>query len=217
MGIDEWAIAIMEALGLFGAGLLVAIESLFPPIPSEIILPLAGFTASRGSFPLVGAIIATTIGSLVGALGLYYLGRVVGVERLQRWADKVPLMSGDDVEKAMAWFAKHERIAVFTGRFVPIVRSLVSIPAGVERMNLGLFLLLTALGSGLWNTLFIVLGFTLGENWTLVEGWMSQYSRAVLVIAIVVLAIIVVTRIRRWRRVTRESRENLDESESSDD
>lgn len=217
MGIDEWAIAIMEALGLFGAGLLVAIESLFPPIPSEIILPLAGFTASRGSFPLVGAIIATTIGSLVGALGLYYLGRVVGVERLQRWADKVPLMSGDDVEKAMVWFAKHERIAVFTGRFVPIVRSLVSIPAGVERMNLGLFLLLTALGSGLWNTLFIVLGFTLGENWTLVEGWMSQYSRAVLVIAIVVLAIIVVTRIRRWRRVTRESRENLDESESSDD
>lgn len=203
MGIDDWAIAVMEALGLFGAGLLVAIESLFPPIPSEIILPLAGFTASRGSFPLVGAIIATTIGSLVGALGLYYLGRYVGVARLRRWADKVPLMSSDDVDKAMIWFGKHDKIAVLTGRFVPIVRSLVSIPAGVERMNLGLFLLLTLLGSGLWNSLFIILGFVLGENWTLVEGWMGQYSRVILVVAVLALAIIVVLRIRRYRRASR--------------
>jgi membrane protein DedA with SNARE-associated domain len=200
MRIDEWAIEIMEALGLVGAGLLVAIESLFPPIPSEIILPLAGFTASRGSFSLAGAIIATTIGSVVGAIGLYYLGQLVGVVRLRRWADRVPLMSSDDVDKAMMWFAKHNRIAVFTGRFVPIVRSLISIPAGVHRMNLGLFLLLTTLGSGLWNTLFIVLGFVLGENWTLVEGWMSQYSRAVLAIAIAVVVLFIVLRIRRRRR-----------------
>lgn len=203
MGIDEWAIAIMESLGVVGAGLLVAIESLFPPIPSEIILPLAGFTASQGSFPLVGAIIATTVGSLVGALGLYFLGRYVGVARLRRWADKVPLMSSDDVDKAMVWFGKHDKVAVLTGRFVPIVRSLVSIPAGVERMNLGLFLLLTLLGSGLWNTLFITLGFLLGENWTVVEGFMGQYSRVILVIAVLALAVIIVLRIRRHRRENR--------------
>jgi membrane protein DedA with SNARE-associated domain len=206
--IDEWAIDVMEALGLVGAGLLVAIESLFPPIPSEIILPLAGFTASRGSFSLVGAIVATTIGSLVGAIGLYYLGRVVGVDRLRHWANKVPLMSANDVDKAMEWFARNDRLAVLTGRFVPIVRSLISIPAGVERMNLGVFLLLTLIGSGLWNSLFIILGFVLGENWGVVEDWMSQYSRVVLVLAIVTLAVIIVIRIRRWRRVTRESREN---------
>lgn len=203
MGIDDWAIAVMETLGVVGAGLLVAIESLFPPIPSEIILPLAGFTASRGSFSLVGAIIATTIGSLVGALGLYYLGRYVGLARLRRWADKVPLMSADDVDKAMIWFGKHDRIAVLTGRFVPIVRSLVSIPAGVERMNLGLFLLLTLIGSGIWNTLFIVLGFVLGENWTVVEAFMGQYSRLILIVAVLALAVIIVLRIRRYRRAQR--------------
>ncbi|KRF33354.1 DedA family protein [Yonghaparkia sp. Soil809] len=200
MGIDDWAIAIMESLGVVGAGLLVAIESLFPPIPSEIILPLAGFTASRGSFSLVGAIIATTAGSLIGALGLYYLGRFVGVARLRRWADKVPLMSADDVDKSMIWFGKHDKVAVLTGRFVPIVRSLVSIPAGVERMHLGLFLLLTLIGSGIWNSLFIILGFVLGENWTVVEAFMAQYSRLILVIAVLALAVVIVLRIRRQRR-----------------
>ena len=203
MGIDDWAIAVMETLGVVGAGLLVAIESLFPPIPSEIILPLAGFTASRGSFSLIGAIIATTIGSLVGALGLYFLGRYVGLARLRRWADKVPLMSSDDVDKAMIWFGKHDRVAVLTGRFVPIVRSLVSIPAGVERMHLGLFLLLTLIGSGIWNSLFIVLGFVLGENWTVVEAFMGQYSRLILVVAVLALVVIIVLRIRRYRRAQR--------------
>jgi len=203
VGIDDWAIAVMETLGVVGAGLLVAIESLFPPIPSEIILPLAGFTASRGSFSLIGAIVATTIGSLVGALGLYYLGRYVGLARLRRWADRVPLMSSDDVDKAMVWFGKHDRIAVLTGRFVPIVRSLVSIPAGVERMNLGLFLLLTLIGSGIWNSIFIILGFVLGENWTVVEGFMAQYSRLILVIAVLALAVIIVLRIRHHRRANR--------------
>lgn len=200
MSIDEWAVSVMEALGLFGAGLLVAIESLFPPIPSEVILPLAGFTASRGSFSVAGAIIATTIGSLVGALGLYYLGHFVGVERLRRWADRVPLMQAADVDKAMAWFHRYENAAVLTGRFVPIVRSLVSIPAGVDRMHLGLFLLLTTIGSGIWNALFILLGFFLGENWTLVEGWMSRYSSLVLVVAILAFVVIVVLRVLKARR-----------------
>ena len=200
MGIDEWAVAVMEALGLFGAGLLVAIESIFPPIPSEIILPLAGFTASQGSFTVAGAIIATTIGSVVGAVGLYYLGQGVGAARLRRFADRVPLMSGDDVDKAMAWFHRHGKTAVFTGRFVPIVRSLVSIPAGVDRMPLPVFLLLTTMGSGLWNSLFIVLGFVLGENWAAVKDFMGPYARSILVIAIVAVVVVAIARIRSHRR-----------------
>jgi membrane protein DedA with SNARE-associated domain len=206
VSIDQWAIGIMETLGVWGAALLVAIESLFPPIPSELILPLAGFTASRGSFDLVTVILATTAGSLAGALLLYWLGAAVGAERLTRWADRIPLMSGDDVEKAMAWFHRFGPIAVFIGRFIPIVRSLISIPAGVDRMRLWLFVLLTTVGSGLWNTLFVVLGFVLGENWTVVEDIASRYSRGVLIAAIVVVAALIVWRVVRVVRRERAKR-----------
>ncbi len=207
MSIDQWAISVMETLGVAGAALLVAIESLFPPIPSELILPLAGFTASRGSFDLVSVIVATTIGSVVGALLLYGLGFWIGADRLARIADRVPLMSGADVQKAMAWFHRFGPIAVLLGRFVPIVRSLISIPAGVDRMRLWLFLLLTTIGSGIWNTLFVVLGFVLGENWVVVEDIASRYSRAVLVIAIIVLVALIVWRIVRVMRRRRAERE----------
>ena len=208
MSIDQWAISVMETLGVAGAALLVAIESLFPPIPSELILPLAGFTASRGSFDLVSVIVATTIGSVVGAMLLYGLGFWIGAERLARIADRIPLISGTDVEKAMAWFHRFGPIAVLIGRFIPIVRSLISIPAGVDRMRLWLFVLLTTIGSGIWNTLFVVLGFVLGENWVVVEDIASRYSRAVLVIAIVVLVALIVWRVVlvvRRRRAERDA------------
>jgi membrane protein DedA with SNARE-associated domain len=206
VSIDQWAIGIMETLGVWGAALLVAIESLFPPIPSELILPLAGFTASRGSFDLVTVILATTGGSLAGALLLYWLGAAVGAERLARLADRIPLMSGDDVVTAMAWFHRFGPIAVFIGRFIPIVRSLISIPAGVDRMRLWLFTLLTVVGSGLWNTLFVVLGYVLGENWTVVEDIASRYSRGVLIAAIVVIAALIVWRVVRVVRRERAKR-----------
>lgn len=206
MSIDQWAIGIMETLGVWGAALLVAIESLFPPIPSELILPLAGFTASRGSFDLLTVILATTAGSLAGALLLYWLGAAVGAERLARWADRIPLMSSDDVVTAMAWFHRFGPIAVFIGRFIPIVRSLISIPAGVDRMRLWLFVLLTTVGSGLWNTLFVVLGYVLGENWTVVEDIASRYSRAVLIAAIVIVVALIVWRVVRVVRREREKR-----------
>ncbi len=200
MSIDQWAISVMESLGVFGAALLVAIESLFPPIPSELILPLAGFTASRGSFDLVSVIIATTVGSLVGAVVLYYLGRLIGEERLVHLANRIPFMSGADVTTAMGWFHRFGPMAVLIGRFIPIVRSLISIPAGIDRMRLWLFLLLTAIGSGIWNTLFVVLGFVLGENWVVVEDIASRYSRAVLVIAIIVVVAFIVWRVVRMAR-----------------
>ena len=214
MSIDQWAISIMETLGLFGAALLVAIESLFPPIPSELILPLAGFTASRGSFDLASVIIATTVGSLVGAIVLYALGRWVGVERLARVADRIPLTSAADVEKAMAWFHRFGPVAVLIGRFIPIVRSLISIPAGVDRMRLWLFLLLTTIGSGIWNTLFVVLGYVLGENWVVVEDIASRYSRIVLIIAIIVIVAFIVWRVVRLVRRRRDTAARASESAS---
>jgi len=214
VSIDQWAISIMETLGLFGAALLVAIESLFPPIPSELILPLAGFTASRGSFDLASVIIATTVGSLVGAIVLYALGRWVGVERLARVADRIPLTSAADVEKAMAWFHRFGPVAVLIGRFIPIVRSLISIPAGVDRMRLWLFLLLTTIGSGIWNTLFVVLGYVLGENWVVVEDIASRYSRIVLIIAIIVIVAFIVWRVVRLVRRRRDTAARASESAS---
>jgi len=190
----------MEALGLLGVGLLVALENLVPPIPSEVILPLAGFTASRGEFTVIGAIVATTIGSVTGALVLYLLGRWLSADRLARIADRIPLMKGSDVHAAVAWFERFGPVAVLLGRFVPIIRSMISIPAGVTRMNVALFLLLTTIGSGVWNTVFILLGFALGENWHLVEDAVSTYGRIVLALAFVILAAIIVAGVLRWRR-----------------
>lgn len=214
MEIDAWAIGIMEALGVWGAALLVAIESVFPPIPSELILPLAGFTASRGSFDLLAVIFATTAGSLAGALLLYGLGAGVGAERLARWADRIPLMSADDVVTAMAWFHRFGPIAVVVGRFIPIVRSLISIPAGVDRMRLWLFVLLTTIGSGVWNTLFVVLGFVLGENWAIVEDIASRYSRGVLIGALIVLAALIAWRVTRIVRRERDKRRDAARSDA---
>ena len=190
----------METLGVVGAGLLVALENLFPPIPSEVVLPLAGFTASRGTFDLVAVIIATTLGSVVGALALYALGAWLGADRLIRIADRLPLMNGEDVRAAVRWFGRWGPMAVLLGRFVPLVRSLISIPAGVVRMNILLFLLLTTIGSGIWNSIFIVLGFVLGENWDVVEQTASRYSTAVLVVAVAAVVILIALGIRRWRR-----------------
>ncbi len=201
MQLDDIIVSVMETLGVFGAGLLVALENLFPPIPSEVILPLAGFTASRGAFTVTAVIIATTIGSVVGAFALYWLGRRLGAERLARIADKVPLMRGDDIRTSVHWFEKRRgAIAVFFGRFVPLVRSLISIPAGVARMNVWLFLGLTTLGSGIWNTIFVVLGYILGANWRVVEEAASQYGEVLLVILIGLVVALIALGIRRRRR-----------------
>jgi membrane protein DedA with SNARE-associated domain len=206
---DDIIVSVMETLGVFGAGLLVALENLFPPIPSEVILPLAGFTASRGTFSVTAVIIATTIGSVAGALVLYWLGRVLGTERLARIADRIPLMHGDDVRTSVHWFEmRRGAVAVFVGRFVPLVRSLISIPAGVARMNVWLFLGLTTLGSGIWNTIFVVLGFILGENWRVVEEVASQYGEVLLVVLIGVGIVLIGLAIRRHRRERQARGEN---------
>src|SRR5690606_6779141 len=120
-----------------------ALESIFPPIPSEVILPLAGFTANQGNLSLIGAIIWTTFGSLAGAVVLYYLGYYLGRDRVRHYANKLPLVKLSDINKAEHWFTKHENQAVFIGRMIPIVRSLISIPAGIEKMPMKLFVIYT--------------------------------------------------------------------------
>lgn len=195
--IAEWAVWLMERLGGPGAGLAIALESLFPPLPSEIILPLAGFTASRGTFSIIEVLLWTTAGSIIGALALYGLGALLGRERLIRIVDRLPLVKVDDVVRAEAWFDRHGSKAVFFGRMIPIFRSMISIPAGVERMPLTRFVLLTAAGSGIWNTLFIGAGYLLGENWGMVEQYAGIVSKTVLAIVAAAVVAFVIVRLRQ--------------------
>ncbi|WP_208007542.1 DedA family protein [Labedella endophytica] len=202
---SDWAVSLMETIGAPGAGIAVALENLFPPLPSEVILPLAGFTASRGSFTIVEAIFWTTLGSVVGALALYGIGAALGRNRMRRIAAKLPLVQVQDVDRTEAWFERHGYKAVFFGRMIPIFRSMISIPAGVERMHLGLFTLLTLAGSLLWNSLFVGAGFLLGENWHVVEEYAGIFQTIVIVVVVVAVVWWVIKRIRTLRRRDAES------------
>ncbi|MBD8079589.1 DedA family protein [Cellulosimicrobium arenosum] len=188
----------METLGPVGAAIAIALENLFPPLPSEVILPLAGFTASQGSFGVAEAIVWTTAGSVVGALALYAVGALVGRERTRWLAEKIPLVKVHDVDRTEQFFLRHGGATVFFGRFIPIFRSLISIPAGVERMPLWKFTALSAAGSAIWNTIFVVAGYYLGENWHVVEEYAGILQTVV--IGFVGLAVVwfVVTRVWRW-------------------
>lgn len=186
-GVAGWAVDVMETLGGFGAFLLIGLENLFPPLPSEIILPLAGFTASLGTLSLIEMILWCTAGSVVGAWLLYGVGAALGRERTRKIMGALPLVNVNDIIKTEAWFDKHGRWTVFLGRMIPIFRSLISIPAGVTRMSLLIFTALTTAGSLIWNTILIYAGYLLGENWTSVESWVSVLSRIVLVSVIVFL------------------------------
>ncbi|MER6914343.1 DedA family protein [Streptomyces sp. NPDC000594] len=196
-GAPGWVTDMMETLGAPGAGIAIALENLFPPLPSEVILPLAGFTASTGKMNLYAALLWTTIGSVVGALALYGVGALLGRERTIAIASKLPLVKISDIEKTEAWFAKHGTKAVFFGRMIPIFRSMISVPAGVERMPIGIFLLLTTVGSAIWNTIFVMAGYLLGENWDQVAGYVSTYSKVVLGFALLAVIAFVVMRMMK--------------------
>ncbi len=198
-GVAGWAIDLMERLGPAGAGLAVALENLFPPLPSEVILPLAGFAAARGDLGLVAAIAFTTLGSVVGALALYGVGAALGRDRTRALAEKLPLVKLRDVDKAEDWFARHGAKAVLIGRLVPVVRSLISVPAGVERMSIVLFLSLTAVGSLVWNSLLILAGYHLGEQWHVVESSVGIFQKVVIAAAVGAVGWFVVAKIRGRR------------------
>lgn len=186
-----WVTDVIETLGYPGLTILVALENLFPPIPSEVILPLAGFLTGQGRFSLVLVLIASTLGSVIGALILYAIGVALGqagIRRLfERWGH-LALITPEDLTRAEDWFDRWGPIAVFTGRLVPVVRSLVSIPAGYRRMPLVQFVPLTTFGSLLWNGALISLGWAFGENWHAIEEYVGllQY----VVIAVVLLLVL---------------------------
>ncbi|MER6947621.1 DedA family protein [Nonomuraea sp. NPDC000554] len=194
----DWVVDLMDTLGAPGAGIAIALENLFPPLPSEVILPLSGFTASRGQMDLLDALLWTTIGSVVGALALYWVGALLGRDRVLAIAAKLPLVKTSDIEKTEAWFLRHGRKTVFFGRMIPIFRSLISIPAGVERMPLLTFTLLTTAGSALWNSVFVLAGYFLGENWSLVESYVGIGTNVV--IGVVVLAVLTFVGVRLSER-----------------
>jgi membrane protein DedA with SNARE-associated domain len=184
----------MADLGAPGAGIAIALENLFPPLPSEVILPLAGFTAGQDKMSLFDAVLWTTLGSVIGALALYAVGALLGRNRVIYIASRLPLINVSDIEKTEAWFARHGKKTVFFGRMIPIFRSLISIPAGVERMPISIFTLLTLMGSLIWNTAFIMAGYLLGDNYEVVEQYMGIVSKAVL--GVVLLAVVVFVTVR---------------------
>ncbi|MEU1724580.1 DedA family protein [Nonomuraea sp. NPDC005692] len=196
----DYLIALMENLGAFGAGLAIMLENLFPPLPSEVILPLSGFTASRGELDLLDVLVCTTLGSVVGALALYGVGALLGRERTLAIAAKLPLVKVTDIEKTEAWFLRHGRKTVFFGRMIPIFRSLISVPAGVERMPLVTFTLLTTAGSAIWNTIFVLAGYFLGENWSLVEAYVGIGTYVVIGLVVLAIAVFVAVRLTERRK-----------------
>ncbi|MEW2065806.1 DedA family protein [Streptomyces sp. NPDC007346] len=195
-GVAGWATGLVETFGGPGAGLAIALENLFPPLPSEIILPLTGFAASQGVLSLASALFWTTLGSVVGAVALYGLGAVFGRERMHALWARLPLVKPSDLMRTEAWFALHGTKAVLLGRMVPVIRSLISVPAGVERMPLPVFVGLTAAGSLVWNTVLVLAGYWLGDSWDVVGTYVGIMSRVVLGLAVLALACYVVMRVR---------------------
>ncbi|MGY0019518.1 DedA family protein [Streptomyces sp. cg35] len=211
-GVAGWAAHLVDVLGGPGAGLAIALENLFPPLPSEVILPLTGFAAGQGAISLVSALFWTTLGSVVGAAALYWIGRVIGRDRMYALWARLPLVKVSDLERTEAWFQRHGTKAVLLGRMVPVFRSLISIPAGVERMRLPLFLSLTALGSLIWNSVLVLAGYWLGDRWDLVETYVGVISKVVLAAVVVALAAYLAVRLRgRGRHRDGDRRPTVDQ------
>jgi membrane protein DedA with SNARE-associated domain len=199
-GLTGWVAGVIQSLGEVGVGLLVALENVVPPIPSEVVLAMAGYLAGEGKFNVALAVAAATVGSVLGALLLYGLGAAVGEDRLKRWLDHVPLVELDDLERADRWFERYGKWAVLIGRMVPIVRSLVSIPAGANRMPLAQFVGLTALGSGVWNSIFVGLGYGLGSQWRQIDRYSRWVDIGLYITFAVLIGAWVVKRLRKRRQ-----------------
>lgn len=183
-------ISMVNKFGYLGIILLIAIENIFPPIPSEVILTFGGFATTISNITVIGTIIASTVGSVLGAMALYWIGRFLNEERIDKLAEskvgKVLGLQKQDIHKAFSWFDSKGKFAVFFGRFIPIVRSLVSIPAGMAKMAMIPFLLLTTVGSLIWNTVLITLGRIAGASWSKIAVYVGGYSDVVLIGFIIV-------------------------------
>lgn len=201
--IKTWIEYAVSALGYPGIALVMAVENIFPPIPSELVMPFAGFLAASGRYNLIGVIVAGMVGSVVGALVLYYVGMWADeliIRRFVRRFGRFFLLSEADVDNALAFFSRHGDAAVFFGRLIPLVRSLISVPAGMQRMPLPKFLLLTMLGTTIWSAILAVAGYFLGQNWDQVLGIIERYQRVILVLIALGVIAFVVIRVNALRR-----------------
>lgn len=181
---EYWVMAWVNAYGYLGIGALIVAENLFPPIPSEVILTFGGFLTTYTRLTAFGVIVAATIGSVLGAIALYYVGRLLSWERLERLVDgrlgKLLHFKKENMKKAIGWFDRRGNLAVFLCRCVPVVRSLISIPAGMAGMNMRRFLLYTTAGSAVWNTVLVLAGRAAGVAWPTVVGIVGRYTGTVL-------------------------------------
>jgi membrane protein DedA with SNARE-associated domain len=199
-----WVTQVLGSAGYAGLVFLMFAENVFPPIPSELIVPLAGYMASRGKLALVGVIAAGTLGSVLGALPLYYFGRKLGYERTLAFArdhGRWLTLCEPDIKRAKRWFDWHGGAAVFVCRLIPGLRSLISIPAGIGAMPITPFLAYTAAGSALWTALLAVLGFVLGQNFREVERWLDPVSWVVVGCVVILYAV----RVMRHSRAANNS------------
>ena len=194
---QTWIISILNSgFGYFGIAFLIALENIFPPIPSEVILTLGGFMTTYTDLNIVGVIIASTVGSLIGAILLYYIGYLIGEKRLKKLVNgklgKILFLKEEDIDKADLWFKNRGKKTVFFCRFIPVIRSLISIPAGLSKMRFRPFILFTALGSIIWNTVLVVLGYIVGDKWETIVDIFNKYSSICLIIfGIFILCLIV--------------------------
>ena len=209
----NWVQDVINQFGYIGVALLVVIENVFPPIPSEIVLPFAGFvaqqsastdalSAAQSDTSVVGMMIAATIGSVIGALILYAIAAAIGPERLRVFVERFGRWFGvkpSDLVRAEAWFDKRSAVAVLVGRCVPLIRSIVSIPAGFRRMKLTSFVVLTAIGSAVWNSALIGTGAVLGDQWERVGEYVGVFQWLVIGAILILLVRFVLTRVRRRR------------------
>lgn len=200
----DWAADFIDAIGLIGVAALVALENVFPPIPSELVLLLTGFNVSEARFGYVGAVVFATIGSVVGAYFLYGIGRLLHEDRLEAFLAGIGRFVGlkkSDVHKGFQWFERHGSAVVLFGRLIPVVRSVVSIPAGAEKMPLARFTILTALGSFVWNSIWIAIGWGLGDQWKKAGTW-GDYIQYGAIVAIAIALIVLIVRARRRSQMT---------------
>lgn len=203
---ESWIMDLMNDFGYWGVFLLIALENIFPPIPSEVILTFGGFMTETTNLTVTGVILISTAGSVFGAVILYGIGLLLDVERLEKIIDRygrILRLTKEDVYKADAWFDKYGIWTVFFCRLIPLIRSLISIPAGMSNMNFGLFLLFTTLGTLIWNTILVNIGAAVGSNWHDIVDYMDIFSNVVYaLLALLAVAAVI------WYMKKRKERKN---------
>ncbi len=199
-----WIEELIAAIGYPGIVLVMAIENIFPPIPSEAVLPFAGSLSAKGELDFWGVVAAGTAGSLLGAVVLYgigYFAREAGVRRLVATYGKYVFISERDLDRGAAWFERYGEAVIFFGRLIPIIRSIISVPAGYTRMNFGKFLLFTTLGTALWSLVLTYAGRLLGENWEEIKTFIEPYQNVTLVVLVLIfLGFITWRALKLWRQ-----------------